>query len=96
MKYATWVLNWNDPEYGTGPESAASAGSIEAGPALGEVTEGAAILGYATDDINFAAFGPWAMTEISQQQALDLALALDAGAFIHESGRIGFPAPPMP
>ncbi len=50
MKYATWILNFVNPEYGTGPEDSINAqgGTAEGAYPNGDVTEGAEILGYYT------------------------------------------------
>ena len=89
MKYATWVLNFDDPKYGTGCEStiAEQGGTAEASFAEGDITNGARILGYFTGEPT--GLEAWQFTEITQQEALDFVLALDDTAYIMEDGRIG-------
>jgi len=88
MKYATWILNFDDPNYGTGPEAVIveQGGSAEGSFAEGDITQGARILGYFTGEpIEVEA---WGFTEITQQEALDFVLALDDTAYLAEDGRI--------
>jgi len=89
VKYATWILNFDDPKYGTGPEaSIAEQGErAEAGYAEGDVTKGARILGYFTGEPTD--LEAWSFTELTQQEALDFVLALDATAYVTEEGKIG-------
>jgi len=88
MKYATWILNFDDPNYGTGPEAsiAEQGGSAEGSFAEGDITQGARILGYFTGEPTEVE--PWEFTEITQQEALDFVLALDDTAYLAEDGRI--------
>ena len=88
MKYATWILNFDDPNYGTGPEPtiAEQGGSAEGSFAEGDITKGARILGYFTGEPTEVE--AWSFTEITQQEALDFVLALDDTAYLAEDGRI--------
>jgi hypothetical protein len=88
MKYATWKLNFDDPNYGTGPEPRVvkNKGTCEGAFAEGDVTKGARILGYFTGEPTEVE--AWEFTEITQQEALDFVLALDDTAYIAEDGRI--------
>lgn len=90
MKYATWKLNFADPNYGTGPEEEiiAQGFTAEGGLISGEA-KGGTIMGYFTGDpVNLES---WEFTEITQQEALDFALAIDSSAYLVEDGKIGFP-----
>ena len=88
MKYATWILNFDNPNYGTGPEAsiAEQGGSAEGSFAEGDITKGARILGYFTGEPTEVE--AWSFTEITQQEALDFVLALDDTAYLAEDGRI--------
>jgi len=88
MKYATWILNFDDPNYGTGPEAVIveQGGTAEGSYAEGDITQGARILGYFTGEpIDVEA---WEFTEITQQEALDFVLAIDETAYVGEEGKI--------
>ena len=89
MKYATWVLNFDDPNYGTGPEPSIveQDGSAEGSYAEGDITQGARILGYFTGEPTD--LEAWSFTELTQQEALDFVLALDETAYVTEEGKIG-------
>ena len=88
MKYATWVLNFDDPNYGTGPEASIveQGGSAEGSYAEGDITQGARILGYFTGEPTD--LDAWSFTELTQQEALDFVLALDETAYVGEEGKI--------
>ena len=94
MKYATWKLNFTDPNYGTGPEESIvqQGGTVEASFAEGEVANGARVLGYFSG--NPTGLESWDFTEITQQEALEFVLAFDDTAFVEEDGQINisFPA----
>lgn len=89
MKYATWILNFTDPEYGTGPEAviADQGGTAEGSFAEGDITQGGRILGYFTGEPTD--LEAWSFTELTEQEALDFVLALDPTAYLLEGGRIG-------
>lgn len=90
MKYATWKLNFDDPNYGTGPEEEIIAQGFTAEGRLlsGEARDGT-ILGYFTGDpVNLSA---WEFTEITQQEALDFALAINNKCYLLDDGKIAFP-----
>lgn len=89
MKYATWVIDF-DGKYGTGPEPyiAEQGGQADGHFTEGNILEGARILGYFTG--NPSDLEKWQFTELTQQEALDFALAVDNTASIAEDGRIIF------
>jgi len=88
MKYATWVLNFDDPNYGTGPEAVIveQGGTAEGSYAEGDITQGARILGYFTGEPTD--LEAWSFTELTQQEALDFVLAIDETAYVGEEGKI--------
>jgi len=89
MKYATWILSFDDPNYGTGPEAsiAEQGGTAEGAYAEGDITNGARILGYFTGEPTD--LEAWNFTELTEQEALDFVLALDETAYVTEEGKIG-------
>jgi len=89
VKYATWILNFDDPKYGTGPEAsiAEQGGSAQASFAEGDITKGARILGYFTGEPTD--LESWSFTELTQQEALDFVLTFDETAYVTEEGKIG-------
>jgi hypothetical protein len=88
MKYATWILNFDDPNYGTGPEPfiVEQGNSAEGSFAEGDITKGARILGYFTGEPT--GLEAWDFTELTEQEALDFVLALDETAYVAEDGKI--------
>ena len=88
MKYATWTLNFTDPDYGTGPEPSIvlQGGTAEGSMPDGDVTEGAEILGYFTGEPT--GLDAWSFTELTQEEALAFVTAIDDTATVSEDGRI--------
>ena len=88
MKYATWILNFTNPEYGTGPEATIveQGGTAEGSYADGDVTDGARILGYSTGEPT--GLDAWSFTELTQEEALAFVTAIDETATVGEDGRI--------
>jgi hypothetical protein len=91
MKYATWRLNFVDPEYGTGPEDSINAqgGTAEATYTNGDVAEGAEILGYYTGTPT--ALSAWSFNKLTQSKALEFAQGINADAYLAKDGRILMP-----
>jgi hypothetical protein len=88
MKYATWVLTFNDPKYGIGPEGSivAQGGTAVGAFAGGDITNGAKILGYFTGQPT--GLEQWAFTELTQEEALDFVKAIDLTAYLDEQEKI--------
>ena len=88
MKYSTWILNFVNPEYGTGPEATIveQGGTAEGSYADGDVTDGARILGYFTGEPT--GLDAWSFTELTQEEALAFVTAIDDTATVGEDGRI--------
>lgn len=88
MRYAKWKINFSDnPNEGTGPDSFVISGTVEGGFEIAPFE----IVGYLSDDVEISEFHKWEMTELSQEQALELALESNKEAFITEAGRISIP-----
>ena len=88
MKYATWILDFTNPDYGTGPETSivTQGGTVKAGMANGNTTEGAEILGYFTGEP--ADLETWSFTELTQEEALAFVTAIDSTAYVADDGKI--------
>lgn len=91
MKYATWNLNFTDPNYGTGPEQAIADQGFRAEAAWsnGPVETGATILGYVYGEPTDLAI--WNYQELTQDEALAFALQMNPNAYLTEDGRITAP-----
>jgi len=91
MKYATWILNFTDPEYGTGPEDSINAqgGTAEGAYLSGEIAAGGKILGYFTGEPT--GLSAWSFKKLTQAKALEFAQAIDIEAYLGEDGRILVP-----
>lgn len=93
MNYATWKLNFSDPNYGTGPEDTiADLGfGAEGAWVAGEAENGGTILGYLTEPADESQLTPWEVTNITESEALDFCLALNPAAYLLPDGRITAP-----
>lgn len=93
MNYATWKLNFANPEYGTGPEDAiADLGySAEGAWVAGQAENGGTILGYLTEPVDETQLTTWEVKNITQSQALDFCLAINPEAYLLDDARITLP-----
>lgn len=93
MNYATWKLNFANPEYGTGPEDTiADLGyGAEGAWVAGGAENGGIILGYLTEPIDETQLTTWQVKNITQSQALDFCLAINPEAYLLDDGRITAP-----
>lgn len=93
MNYATWKLNFTNPEYGTGPEDkiAELGFGAESGWALGQVENGGTILGYVTEPQDEFQLTAWQFQNITEQQALDFCIGINPKAYLLPDGKIGAP-----
>lgn len=94
MKYATWRLNFTNPEYGTGPEEKVSQLGYyaEASWADGEPKNGATILGYLTENQDETELSAWEFKNITQEEALVFCQGINPRAYLLEDGKIGIPS----
>jgi hypothetical protein len=90
MNYATWKLNFTDPNYGTGPEDTiADLGfGAEGAWVAGEVENGGTILGYVTEPVEESELTTWEVKNITQAEALEFCLAINSEAYLLDDGRI--------
>jgi hypothetical protein len=93
MNYATWKLNFTNPNYGTGPEDkiAELGFSAQGGWVLGEVENDGTILGYVTEPQDESELKAWDFTNLTQAEALEFCLALNSEAYLLDDGRITAP-----
>jgi hypothetical protein len=97
VNYATWKLNFTDPNYGTGPEDkiAELGFGAEAGWVLGEVENRGLILGYLTEPVDETQLTPWEVRNITQAEALVFCLAINTVAYLFDNGKITIPYTPI-
>jgi hypothetical protein len=93
VNYATWKLNFTDPNYGTGPEQKiADLGfAAEGGWLAGEIENGGVILGYVTEPQDESELTAWEFTNITEADALAFCLAIDSAAYLLPDGKIATP-----
>jgi hypothetical protein len=92
MNYATWKLNFTNPNYGTGPEDKiAELGFGAEGGWLAGESDGGTILGYVTEPVDESELTAWQFRNISQADALDFCLDLNPAAYLLPDGRITAP-----
>jgi hypothetical protein len=93
MNYATWKLNFTDPDYGTGPEDkiAELGFGAEGAWVAGQVESGGTILGYVTESVDESKLTAWEVTNITQAEALEFCLAINQEAYLLPDGRITAP-----
>ena len=93
MNYATWKLNFANPDYGTGPEEKiADLGfGAEGAWVAGIVENGGTVLGYLTEPQDESELTAWDFTNITQAQALEFCLAINPQAYLLADGKIAAP-----
>jgi hypothetical protein len=93
MNYATWKLNFTDPNYGTGPEDKIDELGFGAEGAWvsGEVENGGTILGYVTEEQDETELTTWDFTNITEAEALAFCQAINPEAYLLANGRITAP-----
>ena len=93
MNYATWKLDFTDPNYGTGPEDkiAELGFGAEGAWVAGVIENGGTILGYLTEEQDESELTTWEFTNITQVEALAFCQALNPEAYLLPDGRITAP-----
>jgi hypothetical protein len=93
MNYATWKLNFTDPNYGTGPEdNIAELGfGAEGAWSNSAVESGGTILGYVTEPVDELQLTAWEVKNITQGEALAFCLAINPEAYLLDDGKITAP-----
>jgi hypothetical protein len=93
VNYATWKLNFTNPEYGTGPEEriAELGFGAEGAWVSGEVENGGTILGYVTEPQDESQLTAWQFANTTEAEALAFCLAINSKAYLLPDGRITAP-----
>ena len=93
MNYATWKLNFTDPNYGTGPEyKIAELGyGAEGAWVAGQAEDNGTILGYVTEPQDESELTAWNFTNITEAEALAFCLAINPQAYLLPDGTITAP-----
>jgi hypothetical protein len=93
VNYATWKLNFANPQYGTGPEEkiAELGYGAEGAWVAGKVENGGTILGYVTEPQDESELTAWDFVKISEAEALAFCLAINPEAYLLPDGRITAP-----
>jgi hypothetical protein len=93
MNYATWKLNFTDPNYGTGPEPKIEELGFGAKGAwvAGEAEDNGTILGYVTEPQDESQLTAWNFTNITEAEALAFCLAINSNAYLLPNGTITAP-----
>jgi hypothetical protein len=93
MNYATWKLNFTNPEYGTGPEDkiAKLGFGAEGAWVAGQTENNGTILGYVTEPQDESELTAWDFVNITQAEALAFCLAIDPEAILRPDGTITAP-----
>jgi hypothetical protein len=93
MNYATWKLNFTNPNYGTGPEDriAELGYGAEGAWVNGQAEDGATILGYVTEAQDESELTTWNFKNITGAEAFDFCLTVNPKAYLLDDGRISAP-----
>jgi hypothetical protein len=93
VNYATWKLNFTDPNYGTGPEAkiAELGYGAEGAWVAGQIENNSTILGYVTEPQDESELTTWEFTNITESEALAFCLAINPEAHLLPDGRIVAP-----
>jgi malate synthase len=93
MNYATWKLNFTNPEYGTGPEDkiAELGYGAEGAWVAGQAENGGTILGYVTEPQDESQLTAWNFTNITEAEALAFCSAINSNAYLLPDGTITRP-----
>jgi len=93
MNYATWKLNFTNPEYGTGPEEKIEELGFAAQGAwvAGQAEDNGTILGYVTEAQDESELTAWEFTNISEAEALAFCQAINSNAYLLPDGTITAP-----
>ena len=93
MNYATWELNFTNPNYGTGPEDkiAELGFGAESAWVAGQVENGGTVLGYVTEPQDESQLTAWNLANITQSEALAFCQAINPQAYLLPDGRITAP-----
>lgn len=93
MNYATWKLNFSDPDYGTGPEEKILnlGGKAEGAWVDGSIESQGTIIGYLDAPQDELELSAWEFQNITREEALDFCLSINPNAYLLPDGRITAP-----
>jgi hypothetical protein len=93
VKYATWKLNFTDPNYGTGPEAkiAELGFSAEGAWVSGAVEDGGIILGYVQGEPDASQLAKWDFSYLTETEALAFCAEINPEAYLLPDGKITIP-----
>lgn len=93
MNYASWKINFDIPNYGTGPEyKIIELGySAEGAWANGPIETTGVILGYVEGQPDAKELSGWDFTYLTQEQALEFCKAINPKAHLLDDGKIAMP-----
>jgi hypothetical protein len=93
VNYATWKLNFTNPNYGTGPEDkiAELGFGAEGAWVAGQIENGGIILGYVTEPVDELQLTTWEVTNITEAEALEFCQEINPDAYLLPDGRITAP-----
>jgi hypothetical protein len=93
MNYATWKLNFTDPNYGTGPEDKITelGSTAEGGWVSGQVENNGIILGYLYSSVDQSQLTAWEFANITEAEALAFCQAINPDAYLLPDGKITAP-----
>jgi hypothetical protein len=93
MNYATWKLDFTDPNYGTGPEDkiAELGFGAEGAWVAGQLENRGTILGYVTEAQDESELTTWDFINITEAEALAFCQAINPEAYLLPDGRITAP-----
>ena len=93
MNYATWKLDFTDPNYGTGPEGKITelGFGAEAAWVDGEVENRGTVMGYVTEAQDETELTTWDFANITEAEALAFCQAINPEAYLLPDGRITAP-----
>lgn len=94
MNYATWKLDFSDPNHGTGPEEKISelGFSAEGGWFSSVSAKDSTILGYVSEPLDEAELIAWEFKNLTQSEALQFCKSINIQAAIGSDGKITAPS----
>ena len=93
MNYATWKLNFDNSNYGTGPEDkiAELGFGAEGAWVAGQIESQGTIMGYVTEPQDETELTIWRFANITEAEALAFCQAINPEAYLLPDGRITAP-----
>ena len=93
MKYVTWKIYFpTNSNEGYTPESTIRE---RGGTAEGGLSTENLIIGYVSDNADLTNLEQYEVTEVTQEQALNLAKQFNADCYLSDDGKINYPKPTL-